>query len=345
MKILFVSLEYDSYDERRGKSFEYNNFYLQLVSLPGCSVSYLPFDYIKEIGVSAFRHKFIEKIKEVNPDLVFAFMYTDELDSATLEKARQYAPTIGWFSDDHWRLENYSRFYAPHFTKAITTWSKAKDEYARYEITNIIRSQWACNVAIYHPMEKEKDIDVSFAGMRTERRSIIIEELESAGLKVFVTGTGWPTPKLSLEKLVELFSRSKINLNLNPPMSALALKPIAQIFFRRSANRIIPDIKHLPRNIRSFARKKIPQIKARPFEIAGCGGFCISGLADDIDRYYIPDREMVFYQNTPQLIKKIKYYLSHDAEREIIAKAGYERTIKEHTYQLRFRDIFRQVGL
>ena len=43
--------------------------------------------------------------------------------------------------------------------------------------------------------------------------------------------------------------------------------------------------------------------------------------------------------------KKGKYYLKNDEEREMIAKAGYERTLKEHTYLQRFEEIFKKIGL
>ena len=43
------------------------------------------------------------------------------------------------------------------------------------------------------------------------------------------------------------------------------------------------------------------------------------------------------------MIDKIKYYLEHNEERESIAQAGYERTIREHTYEKRFNNIFKRI--
>ena len=45
------------------------------------------------------------------------------------------------------------------------------------------------------------------------------------------------------------------------------------------------------------------------------------------------------------MIDKIKYYLEHNEEREAIARAGYERTLREHTYEKRFNEIFKTIGL
>ena len=54
---------------------------------------------------------------------------------------------------------------------------------------------------------------------------------------------------------------------------------------------------------------------------------------------------MFFYRNTDDLIEKIRYYLAHDAERGQIAEAGYRRTLAEHTYEKRFADILKAIGL
>mgnify|MGYP001617003201 FL=1 len=41
------------------------------------------------------------------------------------------------------------------------------------------------------------------------------------------------------------------------------------------------------------------------------------------------------------MIEKIKYYLAREDKRKKIANAGYERTSKDHTYEKRFREIFK----
>ena len=53
---------------------------------------------------------------------------------------------------------------------------------------------------------------------------------------------------------------------------------------------------------------------------------------------------MGFYRSTDDLIEKIRYYLAHPEERERIARAGYERTMREHTAEKRFGAIFKDMG-
>jgi len=345
MKILFTGLENERYRPELGKTNEHNNFYLLLKAMPENEVFYLPFDRILAVGKRAYNQELLDIVKREKIDLFFAFMYTDEIEYKTLDEIKKMTMSIAWFSDDHWRLDNYSRFYAPHFTKVLTTWSRAIEQYAKYGITNVIRSQWGFNSDVYRSVVVSgKDIGVSFVGMKNSHREQIIKELRAAGISVFVRGFKWEEGRANFNEMLEIFSRSKINLNLNPPSSAISLKSLAQIFFRRRRNMIVPDFWHAYANFRSYFQKKIPQIKARPFEITGCAGFCITGEADDTEHYFVPGEEIVIYNNTNELIEKIRYYLQHDEERERIAKAGYERAIREHTYKARIEEIFKQLG-
>jgi spore maturation protein CgeB len=87
------------------------------------------------------------------------------------------------------------------------------------------------------------------------------------------------------------------------------------------------------------------QIKGRNFEVPGCGGFLLTSGAEDLESYYELDKEIVCFDRSDDLIEKIKYYLAHDDERAAIARRGYERTQRDHTYARRFDDIFRKIGL
>src|SRR3989344_982099 len=280
--------------------------------MPGVEVIEYPYDTIINIGKRRFNAELLELVEREKPDLFFAFMYTDEFDEKTLEAIKQKTKSVAWFADDHWRLWNYSRYYAPHFTWAVTTWSKAPEFYARYGIKNIIRSQWACNPDKWKAFDaargksSDKDIDVSFVGQRTGKRANIIGELRRAGIKVYVRGWGWREGRASEEEAVKIFSQSKINLNINDSPGLFKPKYLARLFLRRSLNRFIPSL-NFRDNFKSWRGIAIPQIKARPFELSARGAFVISGYADDMNAYYKENEEMVFYRSSAELVEKIKY--------------------------------------
>lgn len=67
--------------------------------------------------------------------------------------------------------------------------------------------------------------------------------------------------------------------------------------------------------------------------------------AHDLERYFTPGKEISLFENMEDCIEKIRYYLAHDEERVTVARAGYERTIREHTYVERFRHLFSRMQL
>jgi spore maturation protein CgeB len=344
MKILYAGVRFDNYDPKRRHSFEYQNFYLTLKSMAGVTVIEHPFDRIVDVGVARYNEELLEIVERERPDLFFAFMYTDELDPETLLKIKEKTKSVAWFADDYWRFFNYSKHWPPYFTSVITTYSRAVDWYRADGHANVILSQWGCNTTTYKPIDTAKDIDVSFVGQRKSGRVKTIEELRRAGIVVESFGFGWRNGKISQEEMMRIFSGSKIALNLTDRKSLWDPSVIARIFLKKSVNRIVPDL-HLVDNFRAYQHFSILHTHARPFELAGCGAFVISGWSEDIGAYYKEGKEMIFYRSTAELAEKIKYYLAHDAERESIARAGYERTIHEHTYEKRFTEIFKAVGL
>ena len=51
------------------------------------------------------------------------------------------------------------------------------------------------------------------------------------------------------------------------------------------------------------------------------------------------NREIVTYHSNEELLEKINYYLNHEEERRKIAEAGQRRTLKDHTYTVRMREL------
>jgi spore maturation protein CgeB len=346
MKIVYSGLQYTNFDPALGLSFEHVNFYESLRQMKGVEVIYFPYERILELGRGRGNEELLKLVREEKPDLFFAFMFTDELLPDALEAIKKITTSVAWFSDDHWRFYNYSKKYAPHFSWVVTTYSEAVRLYREMGV-RAVRSQWGINTNVCKPHSWSGNgavPAVAFVGTYSKPRAKIISFLERNGIHVSVYGNGWRGGRISQDKMLEIFSNAKINLALNIAPGYFNKNSLGRLFFRRSVDKIVPDF-HFIDNLKSWSRRGIPQIKARHFEIPGCGGFVITSPADDLENYFKPGAEMVIYGDLGDLAEKVKYYLAHDDERKEIALAGYRKAVSDHTYEKRFLNIFKEMGL
>jgi len=352
MKILYIGMKYEYGKKGLGHSFEHYNFYDSLVRMNNSSneVLYFPFDeIIFEKGRDKMNKELLEVVQKEKPDLCFFFLFGDEIKKQTIKKITQESGSItfNWFADDHFRFYNFSKYYAPCFNWISTTDSEAVEKYNKIGYKNVIKTQWACNQFLYKPFDLSKTYDVSFVGQPHSDRRKIVDQIRKAGINMKCWGNGWQSGRVSQDEMLKIFSQSKINLNLTKSSGSINLRALASIFLKKELNNSLKFInpKYWFGNFQSILAKKREQIKGRNFEIPGCGGFLLTSDADNLGDYYEDGKEIVIYKDINDMIDKIKYYLEHNKEREAIAKAGYERTLQEHTYEKRFNNIFTELNL
>lgn len=85
-------------------------------------------------------------------------------------------------------------------------------------------------------------------------------------------------------------------------------------------------------NLNITLRSITSGIPLRAFEIMGAGGFLLTNYQPEFDDYFISNEDYVFYESPDDMMEKIEYYLSHDKERIEIARNGFEKTLKEHSF-------------
>lgn len=156
------------------------------------------------------------------------------------------------------------------------------------------------DTAIYRRLpDAKKTIDVSFVGGYAGRsdRAAYIDHLRSHGIAVQTFGYGTPGGQVSLERMVEIFNQSRINLNFTGASvgSRLVREPVP-------------------------GRK---QLKGRIAEAALCGGFVLSETAPGIENILRPGEEMDVFAAKEELLEKVSYYLADEACRERIAARGW----------------------
>lgn len=309
LRILYVAPKYDYGNAARGLSYEENNFFHVLYSLGHVVIR---FDYLAikdKCGRKRMNEMLMETAYRYKPDLTFFVLFADELQKDTIGSiTKEVCTTVNWFTDDHWRFNKFSRHWAPYFSWAITTTRSALVKYHSEGIENVLLSQWACNHRLCYPMNLEKIYDVSFVGQPHSNRREVINQLRRSGIEVNTWGYGWKSGKIRQSEMVRIFNQSKINLNLS-----------------------------------SSSAPGQDQIKGRNFEILGCGGFLLTEYVEELEDYYRPGEELEFFYGVDDLRDKIEFYLKKEDTREAIATRGYQRTIKDHTYDRRFQQLFNQI--
>jgi len=318
MTVFYLGMLYDYGDPSRGWSFEERNFYQPLERL-GRERHWRMrrFDFMqigKQFGREKMSDMLWDAVCKEKPEVLISILFDPQndpsLDVIGRISQETNTTTINWFCDDHWRFENYSRGVAPHFNYVVTTDSQAIPKYRSIGMAErVIKSQWACNHRQYHPIPCVRDFDVSFVGQPHGNRAEIVRRLTNQGIGLRVFGHGWDNaPRLPFHEMVRTFNRSRINLNLS--------------------------------NSSQAGHRQ--QIKGRNFEIPGSGGFMLTSEADNLEEYYTDKKEVAIFRSEEELTDLIRYYLQHDDERKAIARAGYDRTMREHTWERRWNDILNQ---
>jgi hypothetical protein len=77
----------------------------------------------------------------------------------------------------------------------------------------------------------------------------------------------------------------------------------------------------------------------RLYEATGMGALLLTDWKPDLEQIFVPGREAVAYHSTRMCLDQIHYYLAHDDQRRTIARAGQARTLREHSYAARMREL------
>jgi spore maturation protein CgeB len=77
----------------------------------------------------------------------------------------------------------------------------------------------------------------------------------------------------------------------------------------------------------------------RLFEATGVGAFLLTDFKENLDTLFAVDREVAVWRSIDECMKSIDRYLSDDTGRAAIALAGQNRTLSQHTYNRRAREI------
>ena len=269
------------------------------------------YDYLNqmtEIGMRAVNEEIVEIVKKEHPKYVLWTSWQYDILESTLERIRKEGVVVvGWFFDDAWRFDNYSKYWIPYLDYCVTNHLEAVPKYKAFG-AKVIHTIPNTGIAIPFDWSKiEEKYEVSFVGTRvTAGREEYINEIKKQNIPIHLFGKGWGEGYIPFERMIEIFQKSKINLNFSRTMD----------YF---------------------------QIKGRVFQVCLAGGFLLTEYCPGIEKYFEIDKEIVCFQNAKEMIDKINYYLNHNKERRAIARAGWEKAIHNYTSFHMVSKVFQEI--
>lgn len=320
LRIMYVAPKWDYGFPERGWSYEHQNFYPTLY-LSECTETFLHFDFVdyaKRYGVNAMSEHLVTTALRFKPDVMFFVFFNEEHDptheALAILGSNPSLPmtTVGWFSDDQYRFDSYTINHAPFLNACVTTLPPDDERYRSAGLGDkVLHSGWAANPYYYQKSSQRNfKYDVSICGQPHSDRRVIVDLLRQAGLEVATFGTGWDAnSRISFSDMLSIFHQTKVNLN--PSLTA-----------------------HWDPG----------QMKGRMFEVPACGRFLLTGPTDGLEEFYDAHSEMPVYYDYADMIDKIRLFLANDVLRDEIAANAYRKVLSEHTWEHRYRAIFKKVA-
>jgi len=308
MKIL-CALSHHAYgDPKRGENYDYVNFLPAFREL-GHEVDFFDTgDRTHYRDFADLNMALLARVVKFRPDVMFCVLMHYEIWFETLDLIRANSPVlvVNWGTDDSWKFDQASRFFAEHVDLHVTTDPVAADYARSLGLSNVFLSQWAGSTEyIARPCpSRECQYDVSFVGSMYGERVKWLAALRAGGVAVSCFGHGTENGVVNAAEIPKIIRASRISLN-----------------FSRASKMMVA--------LRSTNRR---QIKARTFEVPSAGGFLLTEAAPGLDRYFAIGREVATFETEKELIEKVRYFLDRPEVRDQIALAGHQRTIAEHSY-------------
>ena len=311
---------------------------------------------------------------EAGLDLIFCYVYDDFLQEDTARAlAGLGAPMVNYNVDmvTQWYRQTVT---APYFTMMLCAQRTNMAQMARYN-PRVHHFPMAAKALAFAGTEEAAppDAPVTFVGTPMTYRVRVLDHLHRTGIPLAIYGKYWQENRqasapATLEKVLH-----DIRCYSIPKWRAEGGAGLVSALRRRvSPSRPSAD-GHLPASLCKgfapdgalnslFAQSAInlgftrmsgddptvpgvTQVKLRDFEVPLAGGFYLVERVGEYEEFFRSGVEVETWATLEELTDKIRYYLSHDAERKRIASAGRQRAVAEHTWDKRFARLFAELGL
>jgi spore maturation protein CgeB len=286
------------------------------------------FPFLNRLDLRIINHRMLSMAEEAKPDIAI-ITGGHRISAETIHrlKARGVLCVL-WTIDPplYFRpILDVAPFYNHVFcqgTEAVELFNKA----------GIKGAQWlpmACDPDYHYPVEctseekKKYGSDIVFVGSYYPERAALFEGM--VDLDITIWGPGWESvPQSSPLK-------GKIRGKHTTPDEWLKIYNASKIVL---ATHYQDPLNRFP----------VYQASPRIFEALGCGAFVICDRQRDVFSLFKDKEHVIGFDDTSDLIDKIKYYLDHPAERVVIAKKGREEVLVKHTYFHRIKALLSVIG-
>jgi len=88
-----------------------------------------------------------------------------------------------------------------------------------------------------------------------------------------------------------------------------------------------------------FSTAAVDDVQMRTFEALATGSFLLTEWVPTLEELFENKKHLVWYKTMDEAVELAKYYLENEIEREMIATAGMQEVLANHTYEKRFEKI------
>lgn len=263
-----------------------------------------------------------KKNRSPEPDLILLYLRPSLLSEEIFEiiRNRWGCPLLGLNLDDRVEFfpyailgsgnDNYARWinsFDVNLTSSLTAvdWYRARGAEVRY-----LPQGFRPDSRFLHP-PKHSDFthSLSFVGSWKPERGALIERLSENGVEPSIFGAGWKNSRWAADPQ-SIFRSSQLNLGIGY----------------------------------ALASARIANAKGRDIECPATGACYLTTYHWELSQVFEIGKEVLCYRNAEELIELISFYTRRPEACLTIAQAAHRRAHNEHTWEIRLRSLFKDLG-
>ncbi len=318
---------------------------------------------------TATLESFRKDIKNSKPELIFGFIQNPAQVMKIAGFLNEYHPTaaINWYLEDPnavFGTEEYN-FNTIEASGSFDFWFSQDSRMTPFWKTKAAFMPPAFDASIYDDYGLERCYEVSYIGRLGPKKVSemywpYMKELARYGKKAMICidrPMGIPLFPKPLEKFIRSKNRRKFFQKLpfwkcrwqNPKdekeKAIIINKSKIHFGLMRVRGEWEQRVKTLLPDYPLDKNGLFYQFKGRLFQSIGAGAMALNEYTPELEDLFDIGKEIVTFEfgNLQEVRDKLSWYIKHDDEREKIAKAGYERGRKHHTFTARIEQIFEYV--